>query len=174
MMNMKLLAVVTPPSIYHGCSTHKTFWEVKFKFGEFTAVNMKIVVIVMLGNTERSRVVASMSPWTSLWNLTVWTIWESHLHIQKIIWEGQERGWLPLWVSRPNQGQRNTKSQGMTLEISVRKIFQRLLGSLKIYLMKVMRERGPNMSLLTVTFTYQDSLQSVWWDLMTSTRMFTL
>ena len=45
-MNMKLLAVVTPPSIYHGCSTHKTFWEGKFtdeeKFtlGELSAVNM--------------------------------------------------------------------------------------------------------------------------------------
>ena len=24
---MKLLAVVTPPYIYHGCSTRKTFWE---------------------------------------------------------------------------------------------------------------------------------------------------
>ena len=27
---MKFLAVVTPPSIYHGCSTQKTFWEEKF------------------------------------------------------------------------------------------------------------------------------------------------
>ena len=27
---MKLLAVVTPPSIYHGCSTQKMFWEEKF------------------------------------------------------------------------------------------------------------------------------------------------
>ena len=27
---MKLLAVVTPPSIYHGCSTRKTFCEEKF------------------------------------------------------------------------------------------------------------------------------------------------
>ena len=46
MMNIKLLAVVTPPSIYHGCSTQKTFWEEKFTgeenftLGEFTAVNM--------------------------------------------------------------------------------------------------------------------------------------
>ena len=46
-MNMKLLAVITPPSIYHGCSTRKTFWEEKFtgkeKFTlcEFSAVNMK-------------------------------------------------------------------------------------------------------------------------------------
>ena len=30
MINMKLLAVVTPPSIYHGCSTPKKFWEEKF------------------------------------------------------------------------------------------------------------------------------------------------
>ena len=47
MMNIKLLAVVTPPSIYHGCSTWKTFWEEKFTckenftLGEFSAMNMK-------------------------------------------------------------------------------------------------------------------------------------
>ena len=41
MMNMNLIAIVTPPSIYHGCSARKTFWEEKFTLGEFTAVNMK-------------------------------------------------------------------------------------------------------------------------------------
>ena len=41
MMNMKLLAFVTPPSIYCGCSTQKTFWEEKFTLFGFTAVNMK-------------------------------------------------------------------------------------------------------------------------------------
>ena len=35
-MNHKLSAVVTPPSIYHGCSTWKTFRE-----ENFTPVNMK-------------------------------------------------------------------------------------------------------------------------------------
>ena len=42
-MNMKLLAVVTPPSIYHGCSNQKTFWEEKFTGEEtlFSDVNMK-------------------------------------------------------------------------------------------------------------------------------------
>ena len=41
---MKLLVVVTPPSIYHGCSTRKTFWEEKFTGKEdlFLSVNMKI------------------------------------------------------------------------------------------------------------------------------------
>ena len=40
---MKLLSVVTPPSIYHGCSTRKTFWGGKFTGKEnlFLAVNMK-------------------------------------------------------------------------------------------------------------------------------------
>ena len=43
MMNTKLLEVVTPPSIYHGCSTRKTFWEGKLTGEEFffEAVNMK-------------------------------------------------------------------------------------------------------------------------------------
>ena len=40
---MKFLVVVTPPSIYHGCSTWKTFWEEKFTGKEdlFQTVNMK-------------------------------------------------------------------------------------------------------------------------------------
>ena len=42
MMNIKLLAVVTPPSIYHGCSNWKTLWEEKFTGEEklFSAVNI--------------------------------------------------------------------------------------------------------------------------------------
>ena len=41
---MKFLEVVTPPSIYHGCFTRKTFWEEKFtgKQDLFQSVNMKI------------------------------------------------------------------------------------------------------------------------------------
>ena len=40
---MKFLVVVTPPSIYHGCSTQKTFWEEKFtgKQDLFLSVNME-------------------------------------------------------------------------------------------------------------------------------------
>ena len=41
---MKFL-VVTPPSIYHGCSTRKTFWEEKFtgkkQYIYFEPVNMR-------------------------------------------------------------------------------------------------------------------------------------
>ena len=40
---MKFLVVVTPPYIYHGCSTQKKFWEEKFtgKQDLFQSVNMK-------------------------------------------------------------------------------------------------------------------------------------
>ena len=40
---MKLLVVVIPPSIYHGCSTRNMFWEEKFtgKQDLFQSVNMK-------------------------------------------------------------------------------------------------------------------------------------
>ena len=40
---MKFLVVVTPPSVYHGYSTRKTFWEKKFtgKKAFFQSVNMK-------------------------------------------------------------------------------------------------------------------------------------
>ena len=40
---MNFLVVVTPPSIYHGCSTQKTFWEEKFTGKQylFQSVNMK-------------------------------------------------------------------------------------------------------------------------------------
>ena len=43
-INMNLLAVVTSPSIYHGCSTQKTLWEENLTGKEnlFLAVNMKI------------------------------------------------------------------------------------------------------------------------------------
>ena len=43
MINMNLLAVVTPLYIYHGCSTRKTLWEEKFTGDEklFSAANTK-------------------------------------------------------------------------------------------------------------------------------------
>ena len=61
---MKFLVVVTPPSIYHVCSTWKTFWEEKFtgKKDFFQSVNKKIVVVAKLGNTRISRVVTRSSP----------------------------------------------------------------------------------------------------------------
>ena len=41
MTNINLLAVVTPPSISHDCSTRKTLWEEKFTLVKFPDMNMK-------------------------------------------------------------------------------------------------------------------------------------
>ena len=38
---MKILSIVTSSSIYHCCSTRKTFWEEKFTLDEFTSLNMQ-------------------------------------------------------------------------------------------------------------------------------------
>ena len=127
----------------------------------------KIVVVAMLGNTRRSEVVTSKSPWrnkrrsgvvTSIspWTyhqfFTVRTRWKSHLRSQKETCKYQERGWLTLWVSRPKQSFKNTKRQGMPSEMSARRTFLRLLGSLRKLRNYLMRQRGPNLSLLRVTF----------------------
>ena len=62
---MKFLVVVTPLSIYHGCSAQKLFWEENFTGKEdlFLSVNMKkMVVVAKLGKTKISRVVTRSSP----------------------------------------------------------------------------------------------------------------
>ena len=90
-----------------------------------------IMVVEKLGNTRRSRVVTSTSPWTYHQSLTFWKRIKPHLQSQKKNWKDHERGWLPLWVSRPKQDLKNTKSYGMPSEMSVRRTFWRLLRSLR-------------------------------------------
>ena len=85
----------------------------------------------MLVNTRRSGVVTSTSPWTYNQSLTVWTRWKSHLQRQKESYKDQERCWLPLWVSRPKQGLKNTKGQGMPSELSAGRTFLILLRILE-------------------------------------------
>ena len=54
MMNTKLLAVVTPPSIYRGCSTVKTFWEKKL-INDVIA-DKKVVTKIMNNSTCLQRI----------------------------------------------------------------------------------------------------------------------
>ena len=41
---MKLIAFVTTPSIYHGCSTRKTSWEEKFTGKEDLGLSMNMKI----------------------------------------------------------------------------------------------------------------------------------
>ena len=68
----------------------------------------------------------------------------------------QERSGMGLITSMGFKAKvrpQNTKRQGIPQEMSIRRTFLRLLGSLRHLRNYLMRKRGPNMSLLKVTFT---------------------
>ena len=102
-MNMKLLAVVTSPSTYHGFSNRKTLWEEKFTGKEnlFLAVNMKICG---RHNVNKYKKIKGSYKYVTLdisWKFDSLEIWKSHIQSQKENLKDQERVWLPLLVSRP-------------------------------------------------------------------------
>ena len=158
MMNMKLLAIVTPPSIYHGCSTRKTLWEEiftaeeNFTLGEFSAVNMKncgrrnVREHIYIKGSDKYVTLDISLKFDSPDNMII-TYSESKLKLGR-----SGKMLITSLVIKAKSRPKIYKIQGMPSEISVIRTFQRLLGSLKNCLMKVMRIRGPNMILLTVTF----------------------
>ena len=89
---MKFL-VVTPPSIYHGCSTRMTFWEEKFtgkKQDCFEPVNMRNCGKLnfrkhreIKDSGERVTYEHGQDFEKSQRNLTIWTRWKPHLQSQK-------------------------------------------------------------------------------------------
>ena len=158
-MNMKLLAVVTPTYIYHGCSTRKTFWEEKFtgeeKFtlGGFSALNMKSCGCC---NVRKYREIKGSDEYVTLEILLKFDSMDNMRitsSYSKVKFGRSGKGLITSMSLKSKKFQRNVKRQGMPSEMSARRTFKRLLGSLKNYLKKVIRRRGPNMSLLTVTFT---------------------
>ena len=56
---MNILYFVTPLSIYFDLSTQKTFLVENFTLDEFAPLNMKIVAVTILGDTERLIMVRS-------------------------------------------------------------------------------------------------------------------
>ena len=91
---MKFLAVVTIPSIYHGCSTRKTFWAEKFTGKEilFLAVNIKnsghrnFRKHKEIRGSDKCITLDISSNFDSLDKM------KSHLQSQKENWKYQERG----------------------------------------------------------------------------------
>ena len=155
LVKMNHLAVVTPPYIYHCCSTRKTIWEKKFTGEEklSSAVNMKCSG---RRNVGRYREIKGSYKYVTL---DISLKFDS-LEKMKITSSGSkeklERLGKGLIISlgiKAKVRRHKYKNQRMPLEMSVRRLFQRLLGSLINCLTEVMRRRGPNMSLITVTFT---------------------
>ena len=129
----------------------------------------KIVVVKMLGNTEISRVVTSMSPWAYRWNFTVWKKIKSHLQSQKKIGTVITSLGFSTKV-RPHK----YKKARYSIRNATKKDLSKIIREFENFLIKVMRGRGLNMRQLKITFTYQDQLWSVWWELMPSNLTFTL
>ena len=118
---MKFLEVVTPPSIYHGCFTRKTFWEEKFTGQKyfFQSVNMKNCgcrkvrkhkdikgsdKIVTLNISEKFDSLNKMETTSS----------ESKLELER-----SGKGLVTTLDLNTKARPKNTKRQGMPLEMSV-------------------------------------------------------
>ena len=103
---MKILAVVTPPYVYHGWSTRKTFWE-----EIFTPVNMKNCG---RRNARKHREINNGDKYITLY------IYLNSDSLEKIKItpsepKDHERVWLPIWVARPLEGQRKLKRQRISI-----------------------------------------------------------
>ena len=155
MINMKLLEVVTPPSIYYGCSTWKTFWEEKFTSEEklFSAVNMN-----NCGgrNVRKHKDIKGSDKYVTLdISLKFDSLDNKKITSSKSKGKfGNIRKGVDYLSGFQGQSKAaKIKRQGIPSEMSVRNIFPRILGSLRKLRNYLMIKRGPNMSLLTATFT---------------------
>ena len=131
---MKLLAVVTPPSIYHGYSTWKTFWEEKFtgKKYLFQSVNMRNFV------RRKFRKHKEIKGSDKIVTLNVSAKFESLNKMETISSESKEKleisgkELVTALAFKTKVGfRKNTKRQGMPSKMSARRTFRRLSKSLR-------------------------------------------
>ena len=164
---MKLLAVVTPPYIHHGCSTRKTFWEEKFtveeKFtlGDFSAMSRKNCGCQ---NVRKHSEIKGIDEYITLYISSEF----DSLDKMKITYSesedelGRSRKGLITYKGLKDQAKPNKCKKERYDNINViMKDLSKFIMKFENYLMKVMRGRGPNTSLLTDTFTWQYGLRSV-------------
>ena len=123
---MKFLLVVTPPSIYHGCSTRKTFWEEKFTGKEylFLSVNMKncgrrkVRKHKEINGSDKYVTLDILSKFDSLDKMKT-TSSESEGKLER-----SGKGLVNSLGFKTKARSKNTKGQGMPSEMSVRRTFR--------------------------------------------------
>ena len=158
-MNTKLLAVVIPPSIYHGCSTRKTFWEEnftgdeKFTLGEFSAVNMKNCGrrnvrehIEIKGSYKYATLDGSLK----FYSMDKMRITSSDSKVKLV---RSRKGLITSLGLTAKTGPNKYKKARYAIGNVSKKDLSNIIREFEKYLIKVTRRRGPNMILLTVTFT---------------------
>ena len=117
---MKFLVIVTPPSIYHGCSTRKTFWEKKFTGNQdfFESVNMKNC------GRQKVRKHKEIKGSDNIVTLNVSSKFDSLNNMETTYSESKRKlgrsgkGLVTALVLKTKVSSKNTKRQGMPLEMS--------------------------------------------------------
>ena len=125
---MKFLVVVAPPSIYHGCSTRKTFWEEKFtgkKKDLFVSVNMKNCGQI---NVRKHKEIKDSNERVTLNMNEILKISEKFDNLDKmettsseskVKMEGSGKWLVTALALNTKSRSKNTKRQGMPSEMSV-------------------------------------------------------
>ena len=136
MINMKLLEFVTSLFIYHGFSTRRMLWEENFTgeehftFGELTAVNIKNCG---RHNVSKHREIKGSDKYITL-DISLKSDSIDNMRIKssesKDNLGRSRKGFSTSLGLKAKVCQIDTKMQGITSEMSVRKTFQILSGSL--------------------------------------------
>ena len=124
---MKFLVFVTPLSIYHGCSTRKTFWEEKFtgKKYLYESMNMKNCGCRKVMNHNK---IKSSDKCVTLNIYGILSISEKFDDLNKMETTSSEskvelevsgKGLVTPLAIKTKARSKNTKRQGMPLEMSV-------------------------------------------------------
>ena len=125
---MKFLVVFAPPSIYHGCSTRKTFWEEKF-----TGKNQDLFVSVNMRNCGQCNVSKHRETKDSYERVTlnmneILKISEEFDNLDKmettsseskLKMEGSGKGLVTALALKTKARSKNIKRQGIPSEMSV-------------------------------------------------------
>ena len=151
---MRFLAVVTTPSIYHGCSIWKTFWEEKFTGKEdlFLSVNMKncgrckVRIQKEIKGSDKYVTLDISSKFDTL-NKMKTTSSESKEKLER-----SGKGLATALDFKTKVRLQKYKKERYAIEMSVIKTFLRQSKSVRKLGNYLIRRRGSNMSLLPATF----------------------
>ena len=150
---MKFLVVVTPPYIYHGCSTWKTFWEEKFtgKKVLFQSVNMRNF------GRQKVRKHKEIKGSDNIVTLNVSAKFDSLNEMKttssesKGKWGRSGKGLVTDLAFKTKVRPQNTKRQGMPSKMSAWRTFRILSKSLRKLSRYLMWKVSPNTSQLPAT-----------------------
>ena len=156
MMNTKLLAVITQPPIYTCFSNWKTFWEESSQVSKSSQLVSSHLWTCGCINVRKDREIKGSDKYVTFEILLKFY----SLDKMKITFSEPKdnlvRSWNGLITSlgiKAKVGPKKDKRQGMPSEMSVWTTFKILSESFRNCLIKIMRGRGLNMSLLEVNFT---------------------